>query len=132
MPIARSTKETFDFVVTNDRALPKAQQTTFHLRRLPTVIMLRLRDLREGEDAAIGSWMTVALRAGIAGWTNFLDADGAQVPFALDAAPATVCGIGLPVSASEAAVNRLGVEDATEIALAIMRGNELTTDDVKN
>ena len=132
MPIARSTRETFDFVVTADRRLPKEQQTTFHLRRLPTVIMLRLRDLREGDDAAIGSWMMVALRAGLAGWTNFLDADGAQVPFALDAAPATVCGIALPASASEQSVNRLGVQDATELALAIMQGNELSADDAKN
>jgi hypothetical protein len=132
MPVARSTTETFTYVTLADRQLPAERQTTFSLRRLSTKLMLSLNNLREGDAAAIGSWMTVALRAGLAGWTNLCDPDGAPVEFSMDPRPAVVCGIELTRSASEASVNRLAVEDATEISIAIMRGNSLTADDAKN
>lgn len=134
MTVARSTKETFDFVTVADRAQPREKQTTFHLRRLSTAAVIRLRDLRDGNDPAIGSWMTFALRAGLAGWSNFNDPDGQPVPFVADKSPATLFGLGLIVAqtASEDSINRLSISDASDIALAIMTGNELTADDVKN
>ena len=134
MPVARSTKESFDFVTVADRAQPKEKQTTFHLKRLSTAAMVKLRDLRDGADPALGSWMTVALRAGIAGWSNFLDADGSAVAFVPDKSPASLFGLNLVLTqtASEESVNRLALADATEIAMAVMLGNELTADDVKN
>lgn len=132
MPVARSTTETFDYVTLADRELPKDQQTTFHLRRMSTSMMMRMRDLRDGTEAQIGRWLVIALRAGIAGWTNFVTPAGDQVPFTKDAKPVTLFGITLANSASEASVDALTTEDAQEIGAAIMRGNELAPDDLGN
>lgn len=132
MAIARSTTETFTYVTLADRQQPPERQTKFLLRRLSTKLMLSLQNLREGDEAAIGKWMIVALRAGIAGWENFCDETGAPIEFAADAGRKAVFGIELDRSASEDSINRLATEDATEIALAIMRGNQVTVDDAKN
>lgn len=132
MPVARSTRETFDFVTLADRQLPPEKRTTFHLRSLPTSLMMRLRDLRDGEEAQVGRWLVIALRAGVAGWTNFVDSDGNQTPFAKDARPVTLFGIELRDTASEASIDRLSTEDAQEIALAIVQGNQLTATDLGN
>lgn len=132
MAIARTTKETFDYITLADRELPQEKQTRFHLRRLSTATMLMLRNLRDGEDARLGSWLTVALRAGIAGWENYVDPDGKAVPAVFDRVPATISGIQLQRSLSEESINHLSTGDAMEIALAVMTGNELTVEDVKN
>lgn len=132
MAIARSTAETFTHITAADRQLPAENQTKFLLRRLSTKLMLSLQNLRSGDEGAIGSWMLVALRAGLAGWTNFVDETGAPIEFAMDSGRRTVCGIELDRSASEESVNRLSTADATELALEILKGNQVTADDAKN
>lgn len=132
MALARSTTETFTYITLADRQLPPDRQTQFLLRRLSTKLMISLQNLREGDTAAIGSWMLLALRAGVAGWTNFVDETGAPIEFRLDAGRRTVLGIELERSASEESINRLSAEDATELAIEILKGNQVTATDAKN
>jgi hypothetical protein len=133
MPVARSTRETFPFVTEADRQLSKDKQTTFHLRQLSTRTMLALRDLREGDEAAVGKWLIVALRAGLVGWENFCDSTGAAVEFTLDKKARFVHGVLIEhAAASEASIEYLSPQDAQEIGLAIMRGNTLSLDEVGN
>lgn len=124
MPVARSTAETFDYVTLADRELPKEQQTVFHLRRLPTNVHVQLMDLTTAAH--------VALRAGLAGWTNFRDENGEEIPFKIDPRPEALYGLPLKATASLATINRLAPADAMEIATTVLKGNELTKTDVKN
>lgn len=141
MPVARSTKETFTFVTVADQALPKERQTTFHLKRLPTSTMIRLRDLREGDQADVGSWMLVALAAGVEGWENLLDDEGKPVEFEKLASVqgarrrhevVELCAqLSIDQVAAKSTIDRLRTEDAQEVAIAVMQGNELSVNDAK-
>lgn len=128
MPIARSTKEVFDYVLTEDRELPKEKQTVFHLRRLSTRLAMRCRDLAENQ----GQMGEFALRAGIAGWTNFADEEGATVKCEHDKGSHTLFGIEVRDPLSIASLNRIPPQCLGELAAAIITGNTLSADDVKN
>lgn len=142
MPVARSNRESFMFVTEADRKLPKDQQTTFHCRRLPTTTMVRLRDLRDGDQASLGTWMLLALATGLQGWTNYRTEDGEQVVFeplasvrkeARSSEAIAICGaMDMLQIASRSTLDVLAPSDAQEIAMAIFSGNELTAADVPN
>lgn len=134
MVVARSRKELFDYVPLADRKLEPEKRTTFHLRRLDTTRGLKLRDVAAGSvNAPQGAIATALLRAGVAGWTNFLDPDdGSQVTCKHDPGKLTLCGIEIEAPLSIECVNLLSLELAAELAGAVMTGNVVTDDDVGN
>lgn len=128
MPVARSTREVFDYVCQEDRELPKEKQTVFHLRRLSTRHAVRARDLAEEQ----GRMCEFALRAGIAGWDNLCDDEGRAVPCAHDKGVHGIFGIEVKDPLSLESLNRLPPQIIGELASAIITGNTLSEDDVKN
>jgi hypothetical protein len=128
MAVARSTKEVFDYVLKEDRELPKEKQTVFHLRRLSTRHAVRARDLAEDQ----GRMCEFALRAGVAGWDNFADEDGKAVECRHDKGSVPVFGIDVAEPMSMDSLNRIPPHVVGELATAIITGNTLTSDDVKN
>lgn len=127
MPVARSTKEVFDYVTLADRELAKEKQTTFHLRRLSTQLILRARSLDDHSKM-----VEFALRCGVAGWENFADADGAPVKASHDKGEQLVFGVAVRDPLSSESLNRLPPDVVVELAKAIVEGNTLTEDDAKN
>ncbi len=128
MVVARSVKEVFDYVLQDDRLLPVEKQTVFHLRRFSTRLSLRVQDLQSSR----GQIAEVVLRAGIAGWTNFADADGEHVGCKHESGLKHIHGCEVRDPLTLECLDRLSPEIAGEIASAIIMGNTLTTDDVKN
>lgn len=138
MALARSTRETFPYVLEADRRLPKEQQTLFRLRRLSNAQMLAIDNLVtvDAQTGAVamraGDQKVAALRAGLAGWENFNDEGGAPVPFRTDTGTRVVHGVTVENPVAMETLDQLRTEDARELAAAILAGNQLTTDDAKN
>lgn len=141
MAVARSARESFPYVLLEDRALPVEQRTTFHLRRLPTRLMLALDNLTslttgagQENDVAVrlGDRQIVALRAGLCGWDNFADAEGKPIPFEMTRGRSLISGVVVDDAAKESAIEWLRPEWAKELAGAITSGNTFTTGDAKN
>jgi hypothetical protein len=133
MPVARTTKQTFPFVLTGERELPTERQTVFHLRALSTEQWLALRDLEKGGEPLLGRWLLLALRLGVAGWDRFPDAEGNATPFEATTRDELVHGVVVPKgSATKESVNFLATEHATEIAFAIIKANGIDANDLGN
>jgi hypothetical protein len=138
MAIARSTKETFDYILEADRALSPAEQTVFQLRRLSNAIMLALENLTTvdstGGSIAVrtGDAKALALHAGVAGWRNLRDEKGNEVPFKAHEGRKLILGVALQDPASSESLERLRVDDLKELAGAIFAGNQVTVADAKN
>lgn len=138
MAVARTTRETFDFVLEADRALPPEQQTVFHLRSLSQATMMAIENLMTIDPSMAtmslrsGDQKLLVLRAGLAGWTRFMDADGVEVPFRAEPGRRSVFGTSIDSPAAMECIERLRTSDAREIADAIILGNQLTKTDVKN
>lgn len=128
MPIARSAQEVFDYVALEDRELPAEKQTVFHLRRLSTRVMTRLRDIADDQ----GRVAELALRAGIAGWDKFVDQDGVVIEARHEKGEVLLWGIPIKDPLHVDSLNRLPVSLVGELATAIIAGNTVTDDDVKN
>lgn len=138
MVIARSVKETFPYICQADQKLPKQQQTVFHLRRLPATVAMALDNLHEASadgkhvTLRMGDQKKVALLAGIAGWDNLLDQNGAPVEFRSQKGDRVVCGITIRNPADLDLVDTLPEDVADELAAAIRNGSALTATDAKN
>ncbi len=138
MAVARSSRETFDYVLLEDRALPVERQSVFLLRRLSTRLMLALENLTSvatngrSADPRLGDRYVVLLRAGIAGWRNFCDVDGKPIEFKAHAGARMVAGIEVENPAEVACLEWLSAEQAKELAEAVQAGNTVTQADVKN
>lgn len=129
MAVARSAKETFDFVLEADRALPPEKRTVFHLRRFSTRLALRTQDMTEHQNGQVAE---LVLRAGIAGWTHLVDEDGAPVECRHDKGKHALFGCEVEAPLSEESLNRLPPTMLAELATAILAGNTLTKHDAKN
>lgn len=128
MPVARSAKEVFDYVLQEERGLPVEKQTVFTLRRLSTRLHMRAQALA----GDLGLMSEFVLRVGIAGWRNFADAAGVEVPCTHDKGDRVVHGITVREPLSEASLDHVPISITGELAQAIISGNTLTADDVKN
>jgi|TARA_R110000824_G_scaffold379777_2_gene571903 hypothetical protein len=88
MPIALDPKATFEYVVEDDRSLPKEEQTTFTLRGLTVSEEARVADtmissIPGQEELAFrsGTHQLTVLRQGLRGWSNFMSPDGEEISF---------------------------------------------------
>lgn len=138
MPIARTAEDVWDYVLEEDRGAAKSAQTVFQLRALPSKLSLHLENMTQfspsGGSATLrqGDRMELALKAGLAGWSNFRFADGKEAKFRTDNGQKVVHGFTIKSPVSEASLSLLSAAHLAELAQAIMSGNQLTTDDVKN
>ena len=128
MVVARSAKEVFDYVPVCDRDLPPDQQTVFHLRRFTARLALRVQDL----SAARGQVGEVVLRAGIAGWSNFHDAEGNDIVAKHKKGRELINGAQVDNPLTEESLDWLSPELLGELASAIITGNTVNADDLKN
>lgn len=136
MPVARSARELFDYVLMEDRDLPAEQQTTFSLRALSTRVSLALDNLAstDGKDIAVrvGHRIIATVRAGLAGWRNFNDKDGKPIPFHAAAGPRMIYGVEVDNPADLESLEWFSPEQVKELAGAIVDGNQLTRADVRS
>lgn len=88
MPIALDPKATFDYVLEDDRDLPKKEQTAFTLRGLTVAEEAKVADSmissipgQEELSFRSGTHQLTVLRYGLRGWSNFKDGDGGEVKY---------------------------------------------------
>jgi hypothetical protein len=125
MPIALDPKSTFEYVLVDDRELPKEQQTTFELRGLTvseeasvTDSMILAHGGVEEMSVRAGTHALTVLRYGLRGWRNFHDADGNAVEFET--------GRGHPKQVTDACLDRLLPKYRQEIMQAILDRGTVT------
>ena len=119
MPIALDPKATFDYVLEDDRSLPKEDQTVFTLRGLTVAEEAKVADSMissiPGEEELSfrsGTHQLTILRHGLREWKNFLSSDGKDVPFE--------AGRGSPRYVTDACLDRLLPRHRQELVGAIM------------
>jgi len=128
MAIALTTKSVTEYVLERERSLPKEEQTVWLLRPLSLAFRLQISELdgkSDGWQRAISS----CLRGSLAGWRNFKDADGKDVPFATESAE--VLGLRVPVASPESLL-AIPSEDALELGARCLANLKLSVDDRKN
>lgn len=120
--IATNPKSTWNYVLLEDRALPKEQQTVFHLKHLT---LAEEHQTYDGLDRIggvglgrrdLGSSYLRSLRAGLSGWSNMPDGQGGFVEPKKDA-------FG---QISDESLQRLSLNQRIELARAIENCLEIT------
>lgn len=120
--IATNPKSTWDYVLLEDRALPKAQQTVFHLKHLTVAEEHQTYDGLDRIGAIglgrrdLGTSYLRSLRSGLTGWSNMQDGKGGFVE-------ATKNPFG---QVSDESLQRLSLDQRLELARAIEGGLEIT------
>jgi len=81
------------YICKDDRDLPVEEQTIFTLRRIPLPKLAKIEDelykatgigKRREEKIRTGNNQMKILQEGLAGWENFKDEDGEDIPFSND------------------------------------------------
>lgn len=124
MVLARSTRDLFDYVLLEDLKLPPEKRTVFHLRAISGQLALRVHAAAQAKP--------VALLTGVAGWSNFRDANGDEIPCKHTKGRKIIEGIELAEWLSDESLEWLSLPMINELATAVLRGNALDADDVKN
>ncbi len=133
MAVARSTKESQDYVLQADRKLPVEQQTKFHLATMKTHTHVRVQGMLATAGNLTGELVWLLLKLGLTGWTGFNDEQGQPIPFTRESRKLThASGIEIQNPATDTTLNWLTVEDAYELAGAILRASTVTVDDAGN
>lgn len=117
--IAISMTEQHEFVLLRDRRLPaeSPSRTVWLLRSLTRKERTALENLGRTVDGSIrvGSLITEAVRAGLVGWRNLVDAAGQPVEFRAQPTPEIVLDrVAQPVA--NALLDRIPDEVLTELA----------------
>jgi hypothetical protein len=117
--------------------VPIEKRTTFRLKFLPSKTRLDLENIatmkRKGDVSInVGSIKWAAMKAGLAGWENFLDGDGNPIPFETDKGRRNISGIVVENPPTDDTLDRLTPGQIQELADVIVEGNTLTKDDRKN
>jgi len=88
VPIALDPKESFDYVLEEERAMPPERQTVFLLRGLTISEETALNNTILASDMGgdemkwkTGDYQLKTLRLGLLGWSNFKDIEGVEVEF---------------------------------------------------
>jgi hypothetical protein len=125
MPIALDPKATFEYVLTDDRALPEDQRTVFVLRGLTVGEEARVADamiasIPGQEELAFrsGTHQLTVLRYGLRGWRNFKDANGADIVFETSK--------GSPRGVTDDCLDRLLPRHRQEIVAVILERGSVT------
>ena len=125
MPIALDPKATFDFVLEDDRGLPKAEQTVFTLRGLTVSEEARVADNmiasipgQEELSFRSGTHQLTVLRFGLRTWKNFKGSDGKEISMELSR--------GNPRQVTDAALDRLLPRHRQELVGAILERGSIT------
>lgn len=132
--IALTPNQTWDYVPRQDRELPAAKQTVFRLRALSKREKHELHNLRTRPGVFTGTEGDVryqTLRAGLAGWSNFLDAAGNPVAFETEKDDVEVYGRRCR-PATIACLDRVTDELEIELVTEILTGSNLNHEDRKN
>lgn len=112
-----------DFVVEEERKLPKKEQTIFKLKNLTVRDAEQIKNAlfskhgtgkKATEQLLIGSQERLSLELGLVGWENFADGAGKPIPF------------------NHQNFDCIPTKYRAEIALEIRGESELSEDEVKN
>lgn len=117
MAISLDAQGEYNYVLIKERSLPINQQTVWKIRPLKSRHWLRINspDMIQAE----GSQVIFVLRNSLIGWSNFLDRNGKETPFALDA----------DGCASLESIDRIREDIKTEISLFASRLSFMTEED---
>lgn len=141
---ALPSQATFRFVPATDRALPIPDQTTFLLRRLTLGERAVIEDMESSETLGQKEDGRATLhrqrhsfvcqlervRAGLLGWENFRDENGALLAF--QKGPQRLVAGRMQECVSDELLDRIPSEIVYEIERAIFDAARLTDDDRKN
>lgn len=131
MPIAITADDIRRYVLNEERdtkGKPKPDATIFLLRPLTEAEKTRIRDRHvklvagQPEFSEFGTFIGTNLRLGLAGWENFKDAKGREVPFKQVGRNAT----------ENANLSYLSDAHKMELAFAIFNDSEVTEEDLGN
>lgn len=129
MVIARSVKEVVEYVLVADRAAI-GPRTTFHIRRLPNLTMLRLVELVTHGETRLSH--ELAVRGGVVGWDGLVDEHGQVVACARSGGRELLSGVEVDQPLTMASFDVLPMSALAELAKAVLDANTLTSDDAKN
>ena len=128
MPIALDPKATFKYVLEDDRKAEPSERTEFTLRGLTVGEEARVADSMissvPGEEELSyrsGTHQLTVLRFGLRGWSNFLDAEGKQVPFETTK--------GSPRHVTDDCLDRLSSAHRQELTSAILDRGEVSKEE---
>lgn len=143
MVIAITPGETWDYIIEDERELESDEQTVFVLRTLTNAQHKHVsrpfafqtqkvgRKQRQAQDTEVGfdtgEYLDRAIKAGLDDVRNFRGRDGVEIPFAASA-PRN----GKRAQVTEEFLDRIPNGIRTEIAGAILDGEKLEVDEVKN
>jgi hypothetical protein len=128
MPIALDPKATFEYVLEDDRQLEQGEQTIFTLRGLTVAEEAKVADSmissipgQEELTFRSGTHQLTILRHGLRGWRNFLNGEGAEVPFETTK--------GSPRQVTDECLDRLSPAHRQELVAAIMDRGTISEDE---
>jgi len=128
MPIALDPKATFEYVLEDDQALPKEEQTVFTLRGLTVAEEARVADSMiaglPGQDELSfrsGTHQLTVLRYGLRGWSGFNDGTGNAVEFLMTTTH--------PKQVKDTSLDRLLAKHRTELVNAILERGSVNEDE---
>ena len=120
--IAQSIREEFDYVLNEDKELPKDQQTVFRLRPVSLRLSNEIDDIigihSKADGYPAGTINYKLLKAGLRGWTN-MSGDNATLEFTEHEIP-------------DRHLLKLSSIQRTEIAVAIWVTKDVTDKESKN
>lgn len=154
MAVALTPGEERPHILKRDRKLPEGDEarTVFQIRTIATTLRAVLvdhsrvyeQDADDVKAQAAGSDDNVTMRArtlegstskdaciaGLAGWSNFRDSNGVEVPF--ETQDRKVHGVRVKDAPKDETINRLAFDDMQELGDAILDNNTLQIEDRKN
>ena len=132
--------EQFEYVLEDERKLPKEEQTIFILRPLTASENRHLQNAMvqkfeggSGSTLNPGTGQYLALKAGLRGWKNLKHADDpeVQIEFEIDKGTRSPLGKALQGTPADEMFDHI-VPASMELANTIIDGNDLTKEDAKN
>lgn len=130
MVVSRNKHEQAEYVLRSEREAETAERTVFKISALSNKQMLALAKL--GEDGNGHHAVEVAVRAGLRGWRNFLNQDGAETEFRRDTRRVVLHGVEVDQPVSDATFECIPTSILLELSKAITDFNQVDADAAKN
>lgn len=123
-PIAVTPRETFDYVLEDNRQDPVEEQAVFTLRSPTLAEDAEYLDM--AQRGSVGSRSLAIVRSHLKGWSGVVDEDGAEVEFA-----ETASGRKGQMLATEESIKALGPKVMMELARAVIESSYPTQEQVE-
>lgn len=138
MAVFTSRRETFRLILDEDKALPADKQSVFLCRPLTAHQLDNISGMAnvalDGTSVQIptGNKRLALLKASLVGWSNYVDADGNEIPFEREKGRVLVYGVEVDRPPTDATLEWLNLDRFRELAEKIQEANRLSVDDQGN